>query len=480
MLKSILLLVAILLVTALLHAQTDGYNIPVTLRPYKNTHIYLGYYYGKIKALADSAYLDGSSTGTFKGKKALGPGIYFVTNPQRGILFEFLIDKKQQFSITGDTTNLPASIQFKNSPDNVIFRQYIISINQMSRDAQAISQSLSANPNTKDEPILRKKLEKNNQHILRYRDSIIKKYPSSLLTALLRIMKEPSIPPPSMHPHGRYDSMYAFQYYKTHYWDGVSFADNRLIRTPVLETRLDKYYADLVTQDPDSISSEADYMLAISRPSNEMFKYLLVYLVQKYINPVFMGQDAVFVHLFERYVNTGQADFFSDQYKQYMSDRFSSLTGNLIGKQASELKMTDTLGNVMPLSKVDAGFTVLVFWAPACDRCKEVIHDVDSIYRAKWKSEGVKIYAIMTEGDRSNWLQFIRDNDLNGWIHVYQTEDQKIDDIADGKPGYRKLYDVYQLPVLYLLDRDKRIVAKKLTYIQVDEIMQLKRRKSPN
>ena len=32
-----------------------GYNIAVTVKPYQNQYVYLGYYYGKLKALADSA-----------------------------------------------------------------------------------------------------------------------------------------------------------------------------------------------------------------------------------------------------------------------------------------------------------------------------------------------------------------------------------------------------------------------------------------
>ena len=41
-------------------------------------------------------------------------------------------------------------------------------------------------------------------------------------------------------------------------------------------------------------------------------------------------------------------------------------------------------------------------------------------------------------------------------------------------PGYSQLYDVQTFPTLYLLDKDKRIIAKKLTYQQLDEVLQLK------
>jgi hypothetical protein len=45
-----------------------------------------------------------------------------------------------------------------------------------------------------------------------------------------------------------------------------------------------------------------------------------------------------------------------------------------------------------------------------------------------------------------------------------------------GQPGYRQLYDVYQTPMLYLLDKDKNIAAKKLSFLQLDDYMEFTRK----
>jgi len=45
---------------------------------------------------------------------------------------------------------------------------------------------------------------------------------------------------------------------------------------------------------------------------------------------------------------------------------------------------------------------------------------------------------------------------------------------AAGKPGYKQLFDVYQTPILYLLDKNKNIIAKKLNYEQLDDLLQMK------
>ena len=113
-------------------------------------------------------------------------------------------------------------------------------------------------------------------------------------------MEEPKIPPPSKHPGGKYDSNFVYHFYKDHYWDDMAYTDDRMVRTPFFEPRLVKYYRDLVSPHPDSLIKEIDHMLLYSRASKEMYKFLMVHFVQKYINPQYMGQDAVFVHLFRK------------------------------------------------------------------------------------------------------------------------------------------------------------------------------------
>jgi hypothetical protein len=66
---------------------------------------------------------------------------------------------------------------------------------------------------------------------------------------------------------------------------------------------------------------------------------------------------------------------------------------------------------------------------------------------------------------------------LGDWINVFQTTAQHDAAASAGRPDYRQLFDVYQTPELYLLDKEKRIIAKKLTYQQVDEVISLKLKK---
>ena len=67
---------------------SQGYDIHLTLKPYAKSQVYLGYHYGKIKAVADSLTLDANAGGDFKGKEKLPEGVYFIVSPKKEILFE--------------------------------------------------------------------------------------------------------------------------------------------------------------------------------------------------------------------------------------------------------------------------------------------------------------------------------------------------------------------------------------------------------
>jgi hypothetical protein len=467
------LLLMFLFVSATVFAE-EGYNIKLTLKPYNSGLFYLGYYYGKIKAVADSAVMDANSTAVFKGKDKLPGGIYLIVSPKKEILFEVLIDKQQHFSIVGDTNNLAENLSFTGSPDNTLFFTYTRTMANYGKKISAVQTEFSSAKNKADSAAIIEKIKKQNLEVQDYRNDIAAKNPNSLLSSLFMAMKEPVVPPVSKQPGGKYDTLFAYQYYKSHYWDDVTFTDERLVRTPIFEPKLDKYFKDLVAPVADSINKEVDWMLLYSRTNKEMFQYLMVHFVQKYINPEYMGQDAVFVHIFEKFINTGEAEFFTEKYRKIINDRAYSLMANLIGQPAANLEMVDTSDKSQPLYNVDARFIVVCFWDPTCSHCKEEVPKLDSIYEAKWKQEGVKMYGVLVDGGQENWRKFIRDHNLKDWLHVYQTKAQNDADIAANKPGYKQLFDVYQTPTLFLLDKDKRIIAKKLTYQQFDEVINLK------
>jgi len=288
-------------------------------------------------------------------------------------------------------------------------------------------------------------------------------------------MREPEVPPASQHPGGKYDSVFAYQYYKDHYWDGVNFFDDRLTRTPFFENKLDRYFEQVVVQQPDSIIKAIDWMLGYASVNEEMQKFLLLKFINRYLNQKYMWEDAIFVHLYQKYLSQKDYPWLTEAGKKTITDRAYNLMANIFGSPAADINLPDSTGKNVSLYSIEAPYTVVFIWDPTCGHCKEVAPKIDSLYDNKWKKNGVKIYALAkeTDGNKKDWLKFIGENKLE-WQHVYYSKEADKARIDAGTPGYSQLYDVQSFPTIYLLDKDKRIIAKKLAFEQMDEILDLK------
>ncbi|HJV19840.1 MAG TPA: redoxin domain-containing protein [Sediminibacterium sp.] len=454
---------------------SKGHQISITLTPLKNCTVYLGSYFGKGMTLVDSARLDAKSQGQFRGGNKLTSGIYFVVSPNYTIQFELLMDAKQQFSIVADTTH-KENVQITGSPENDLFKQYAQYSTEKGKLRQQQEAAYRASVNAQDSIRLRNAILQTEAELDAYRKNISTKYPQSLLTVLFNTMKRPT-PPPVPVVNGKADSLYPYRFVKEHFWDEVMFNDDRLLRTPFFETKLDDYFKLYVSPDPDSIIAEIKYILLSARTGKEIYPYLLTKFTNKYINPEYMGQDKVFVYIFEQFYAKGDTVLLNAASRKTITERAYSLMANQLGLPAPQLDLTDTTGAKASLYQIKAPFTVVAFWDPNCGHCKEEIPRLDSLYKAKWKAKGVAVYSVnIYEQEIPAWKKFIAEKKLSPeWIQAYQTRAAKTAEEKAGVPNFRQLYDIFKTPTIYLLDKDKRIIAKQLSLEQFDALMDAKK-----
>jgi hypothetical protein len=351
---------AIILLFLTSHAFTQpAYQIKVTLKPFTSGYLYLAHHYGKKQYLIDSARINEKSEAVFSGKEKLFGGIYMIVFPQKNSWIECIIDKEQQFSVQADTTNLFTSTRFFGSNDNILFAEYQKKSYDLGNSISSMQKQIAQSTPAEAEK-LKASIQGKSTELQQYRENFMKVHPDHLLTAIFYVLKDPVVPPASQHPNGKYDSMYAYQYYKSHYWDHISMTDERLVRTPVFQPKLDRYFNDVLPQYPDSLKLAAGEMIDASRSNPEMFKYLLSTLTDKYVNPTYMGQDAVFVYLFEKYYLTGQADsWMNEKYKKFINDRGYSLMANVIGTQGADFPFIDTAGKPSSLYAINGPYTII-------------------------------------------------------------------------------------------------------------------------
>jgi thiol-disulfide isomerase/thioredoxin len=274
--------------------------------------------------------------------------------------------------------------------------------------------------------------------------------------------------------NGKADSLYPFRYVKSRYWDNIVFNDNRLLRTPFFEKKLDDYIKNYFSREPDSIIDEVHYMLTVAKTGKEIYPFLLFKFTNKYITPEYMGQDKVFLHIYQNFFAKGDTLLLNEESKKSLRERAYSLMANQLGLPAPVLVLNDINDKRFELYNIKAPYTFIAFWDPLCSHCKVEIPRLDSMYKASWKNLNIKVIAVNTNfKEQDAWKKFIKELQLTEWINGYQSEEDFNTEIKEGRPTtIRQLYDVFKTPTFYLLDKDKKIVAKNLTIEQFNDFIQ--------
>ncbi len=448
-----------------------GHRIQISLKPYQNTKIYIGTNYGNSRVLADSAILNDKSEGVFASSKKLTPGIYFVVSPKYAILFDFLVDENQKFKIIADTNNL-SDVSIIGSNDNTIFKNYSKSMNDIGAQLGDIEKAYKSANNATDSIALTNKYNDKKKEMNEKRLAIMKGQPNSMTAYFLNVMQRPDAPAIPI-VNGKADSTYPFYYVKNHFWDNVVFNDNRLVRTPFFEAKLDEYFKNYVSRDPDSIIEEVQYMLTVAKTGNEIYPFLLFKFTNKYITPEFMGQDKVFLHIYQNFFAKGDTVLLNEASKKSITERAYSMMANQLGLAAPPLVINDIDDKKISLYDIASPYTFVAFWDPTCSHCKVEIPRVDSFYKAIWSKLNVKVLSVnINFKELTAWKNFIKENKLEGWMHAYQTEADLNKEIQQGKPTtIRQLYDVFKTPTFYLLDANKKIIAKNLSIEQFNDFL---------
>jgi thiol-disulfide isomerase/thioredoxin len=373
-------------------------------------------------------------------------------------------------SITATMDDVPQSISFKRSSLNEDFKAYQGLLTAFSSTQKPLQASLAQAKNADDSSVIIKKMQELGKEVVAYRRNYIKAHPGNLLSSIFSAMEIPEIPKElPLLPAGKVDSSFAFTYYKTHYWNGFNFRDDRLIHTPLLQSRLNEYFNKLVYPQEDSAIVAADSILSFMRGSENLFKFTLNWLSANAQTSNIMGMDKVFVHLVENYYMKGDAAWLSNEELTKYIERAQKIAPNVINNPAPELNAFEVDMNPKSLYDFKARYTLLIFYSPDCGHCIKEIPVIDSLYRATLKEQGVRIWAFNVDKEDLKWRTFITKYKLEDWQHIWDPKHTS---------RYWAKYDVQMTPSIYLLDEQKIIRGKKLDKTTIPKVVDFLERKA--
>lgn len=442
-----------------------GYEIKVKVDGLKDSACYLAFYYGDNTYLKDTAQIDRRGVAVFEGNEPLPGGIYMFVYPRKDNYFEFIVNE-QNFTLETQKKNPVLNMEVHGSKENEVFFDYLKFLASQRQKASRLQKKMEAlDPNEEKAQAVRKKLNRINKAVNDKRESIKDNYPSLFYPKVLKAMEEPDIPDSLMNTKGKADSTWSFYYYKKHFFDNIDFSDDRLLRTPILHKRVKKYLNKLTPKNPDSIISSVDVILQKAKANNEMFKYFTIWLTSKYERDKIMGMDKVFVHLAQKYYLSDDAYWVDEKQHNKLAKEVRKIKPNLIGQTAPDLVMKDTSGEYHGLHDLDKKYTVLYFWDSQCGHCQKVTPKLKKLYDSLINEEvDLEVFAVNIETKQKTWKKYVRKHHLD-WINVQDPYN---------RTNFRVNYNVFSTPVIYLLNKDKEIIAKRLTIKQLGDFLRRK------
>ncbi len=363
-------------------------------------------------------------------EKAL-PGTYRLVYavPQEEFYFDVIYNGKEDISLAFDSNN---GVSFLNSKENILFNTYFKKIIDL--EQQIVDFYTQGNTNKKEYAVIAKKMH-----------SLQKSYEvksEGLMANHFIKSNEPYIPKEYQSIHDYVNSK------KEGYFNALEFDNPILQASGFLTNKLVNFVftalpleANTRKERQEAMISNVDIINKRISPINTKYKVHLYYTL--------WAQAASNDH-------TKTADYIYDTYLKALSTeggnqdivvQVEEHNRLRIGAVAPDIKWTKSNTKYELSTLEGAENYVLIFWSSTCSHC---LRELPALHKELKNNKKIVVVAVGLEDDDITWKQ--ESARMPQFEHV----------IALGKwdSEYANLYAINRTPAYFILDRDKKIIAK--------------------
>jgi len=439
------LLLAFVLLSYLVHSQ-EIYSIKGSITGFPGGMVYLSGYYGEFTPIFDSVAVTPDGNINFVMDHEKLPGYYRVVLGEEK--YVDLIFNYEDIEFTTSFDHAFDSLQIIVSRENTIYYKFIKFLNDNQRELEILSPLTEIYPKSSilyPEIVARfVQVQKEREE---YIGDIVNTYPDGYVTKVVKTQRTPYLSP-EMTERERIEHL------KLYYWDKVDLTDVSLLRSNVYPSLIIAYLGLHGNRNfsqeelEESFMSAVDIMLGASMDNEEVYAYFLEYLVNGFERYHF---DKVLDHIATNYALEENCE--NENLDEEVVKRLKNYQNLSIGKPAPEIDFNNMAGSDTNLYSINNQYVLLVFWASWCPHCNELLPAIAALYETL--TTDIEIVAISIDKNKTEYETALKEGyfpwinwcDYNGW---------------NSKPAVD--YNIYATPTMFLLDAEKTIIAKPITY----------------
>jgi len=380
----------------------------------------------------------GSATST---PAAAAPG----PTPDDPVYFDFIFNA-ENVKLEADIDSLIESMKIINSTENEIFYIFLKNLKQYNRKFSLLK-SLLDEYSTGDSFYTTLSEEfidiqyTNSQKLI----DLIERLPGSVASAVIKMNLLPLI-----HPSIRGSAL--FQFYKDHYFDLVSFTDERLINSRVYDTKIIEYLGFFKNPELNTQEQEQAYIPGVDNIMDKasfnpvIYDYVLNFLIDGFDK---LKSELVLVHIADNYIEGGC----ETNNKKLLEKRLEGYKKMAIGEKVPDIIMLDENGKQVRLYELKNDYILVLFWASWCPHCTNMMPRLKKWYETR--SINLQVFAVSIDSSRFAWEEHLMLNNFP-WINTCT--------FAGWNDKAARDYNLYATPTMFLLDRSRKIIAKPMTF----------------
>ena len=365
----------------------------------------------------------------FKQSSNYPEGIYVLADSKQNPIFELFLGKDQKFMVNvGDLTRNETYI-IKGAKETSDYFDIYAKTNYNRLYIKALESEIEHFPDNV------RKIDSIKLNHNEYLESIKIKDRNSFLRTYIGFNKEIIVPQ-------EYKDNYE-QYIIDHYFDDISFRDVRILNTRLLKNKLDDYFNNYMSkQSTDVVLQKIDYIIYQTTSgyrdipqdlvNHEVRDYILWYLYSKYFD-----NDIIYTHLSDVYFSKLEINNLTENIRSEIVKRADILRKITIGRLAPIFTYIDDNNNHVDLAEIDSKNIVLFFYKPDCQKC---IREKRILELVKKRLKNLTI------------------------LHINISEDN----YSNVRQDIAIQYDIKTTPTIYVLDKDKRIIAKNIKAEEIE------------
>lgn len=336
------------------------------------------------------------------------------------------------------------TVRFEASPDNLVWQKWMQIKSSFIKKQDALEALIEAYPKgDRFRKIALRELKKQRLNLQKEVAQLLKRNNAPIAARFMAADMPPMLKP-GLTPDKKLEALRDYRL------SMLSINDTLLIQSDLLPERVLDYLT-LYQQkgmsrevNEQSFISAIDLLMQKASAQNKLYLFYLEYL--------FEGFNRMGFNLITDYLSTLPHFELS---KASLNDLFEieriigPYSNILSGSVAPPVIGTDINGQAFDLYAVSHPKTLLLFWTETCPHCLQLLPEIKKI---KDENTDLHIVSIILSPNQTSLRELLTRVGITEWTHLCQPEGWQSSLVTN--------YGIYGTPTMYLLDHEKRIIAR--------------------